>query len=101
MLEVSLEGKGKIDNAVIFLEDPMEVFPFYLEPKSDTEWGLDDIPVLHDNELDYSLHVQAFSGTGFTCVVTDKETDKTVTIEGVTGKKIKNYAHEKGAKEFE
>ena len=101
MLKVTLEAKGTIDNAVIFLEDPIEKFPIYLEPVSNKKWEKEEITTIHDDLLDYSLHVQGYTGTKFTCVVTDMKNDKTVTIEGITGKKIKHYANEKGAKEFE
>ena len=101
MLKVTLDGEGTIDNAVIFLEDPIEKFPIYLEPVSNKKWEKEDIPTIHDDLLDYSLHVQAYTGTAFTCVVTDMENDKSVTIEGITGKKIKHYANEKGTQEFQ
>lgn len=99
MLKVSLEGKGTIDNAVIYLEDPKEKMPYHLNPVSNTEWEREGISIPVDGALDYSLYVLAFTGTKFKCVITDEE-GKSIAIEGITGKKIKNLAHETGSKKL-
>lgn len=101
MLKVSLTGDGTIDNAVIYLEDPKEKMPYFLQPTSETDWERDDLSIPLDGELNYSLYVLAFNGTGFKCVVTNKDDNKTVTIKGVTGKIIKSQAHETGAQFFQ
>jgi hypothetical protein len=66
MLKVKLVGQGPIDNAVIFLEDPKEKISHFLSPTSNdgTEW----------EKMDYSLYVQAFSGTQFECTLIKKMT---------------------------
>jgi hypothetical protein len=101
-LKVELAGKDVIDNAVIFFDDPQEKIAHYLNPDDDKNWSADDIsvPMDDDDELDYSLHVVAYTGTGFTCTITNKGTDKTIVFSDVTGKVIKNRSVTKGAKKF-
>jgi hypothetical protein len=100
MLNVNLKGEGTIDNAVIYLEDPKEKMPYFLDPKSNEEWEKDGLNIPLEGDLDYSLYVLAYSGTRFKCVITNSDDGKTITIEGTTGKKIKNQAHETGSKKF-
>ncbi len=100
MLNVNLKGEGTIDNVVIYLEDPKEKMPYFLKPKSNREWERVNLSIPLVGDLDYSLYVLAFSGTKFTCIITNNENDKTIVIEGVTGRKIKNQAHETGSEEF-
>ena len=45
--------------------------------------GKDDISVPISGDLDYSLYVQAFSGTQFECTILNKENDKTIIFSGV------------------
>lgn len=99
MLKVSLKGEGQIDNAVIYLEDPKEKIPYFLNPISGDgiEWELDNISIPLEGELDYALYVVAFTGTQFTCVITNLENDKTIEFSSITGKKIKNQAYETGS----
>ncbi|OKS84549.1 hypothetical protein RG47T_5239 [Mucilaginibacter polytrichastri] len=42
----------------------------------------------------------AFSGTKFSCVITDKGSGGTISFSDVTGKQIKNRAISKGDKPF-
>lgn len=98
-LKVTVEGKGIIDNAVIYIEDPSEKTPYFLDPKSDKVWTKKNISIPLEGWLDYSLYVVAFSGTKFTCMITD-ENGKKVTFKGITGSKIKNRAHISGSKEL-
>jgi hypothetical protein len=98
-LKVSLHGVGSIDNSVIYLEDPSEKIPLFLDPKNEKEWELDNIAITIDGELDYSLYVLAFSGTAFTCTISNED-NKKIELEGVTGTKIKNRAHLFGTKKF-
>ncbi len=51
-LKVELVGKGSIDNASIYLEDPEESIEYKLTPISGTNWETQvDLPV--QSELDY------------------------------------------------
>ena len=97
ILNVSVKGDGVINNAAIYLEDPLEKTPLYLNPVSDTEWERSNINVPLEGQLDYSLIVIASTGTKFSCTITNTEDDTSVSFKGMTGKKDKNYYHEKGA----
>jgi hypothetical protein len=98
-LDILLVGEGTIDNAVIYLEDPQEKIPYFLEPKNDNEWHCDGVTMPLDDELDYSLYVVAFSGTKFKCTIENNEGGK-VELSGITGKKVKNRAHLIGTKKI-
>jgi hypothetical protein len=99
-LKVELQGDGVIDNASIYLEDPQESMEYRLDPDSDILWKTEvSIPV--EDMLDYSLYVLAFSGTHFTCTITNADTEEKVEFEGITGVKIKHRANIKGSKNFE
>lgn len=101
-LKVELTGEGVIDNAAIFFDDPQEKLPIYLDPTTDKKWSKDNISVPMDNEdeLSYALYVVAFTGTSFSCVITNKDIDKTISFSDITGKVIKNRAISKGSKKF-
>jgi len=101
ILNVRLKGEGVINNAAIYLEDPLEKIPLYLNPVSDKEWERTNISVPLEGQLDYSLIVIACTGTKFSCTITNTEDDTTVSITGMTGKKNKNYYHEQGARDFQ
>jgi hypothetical protein len=98
-LKIELEGDDVIDNASIYLEDPLESIEYKLKAASDTKFELNiTLPV--EGALDYSLHVVAFSGTHFNCVITDVDSEKTIKIEGITGRLIKNRAKVTGSQNF-
>ena len=98
-LKVELTGKGTIDNASIYLEDPEQSIEYKLNPISNIKWETQvDIPV--QNELDYCLYVVAFSGTKFDCVVTNLSNNETVKFDGKTGHPIKNRAKVSGSQNF-
>lgn len=98
-LKVELLGDDVVDNASIYLEDPQESIEYHLDQKSDTKWETTvSIPV--EDTLEYSLYVVAFTGTHFTCTITDLGTDKKIEFEGITGVKIKHRAHIKGSENF-
>lgn len=99
-LNVTLTGEGVINNAAIYLEDPLELIPIYLNPVSDTEWVV-EVSVPLEGPLDYSLIVIALTGTRFKCSIDYPEEGTSIKIKGMTGIKNKNYYHEKGSREFE
>ena len=98
-LEVLLKGEGTIDNAVIYLEDPTEKMPYFLEPQSNEEWQKRNISVPLLGDLDYSLYVLALSKTKFECTIKDSK-GKKIEFTGITGKKIRNRAHLSGSKKL-
>ena len=101
MLNVSVKGDGIINNAAVYLEDPLEMIPIYLNPVSATEWERNDISVPLEGALEYSLIVIAFTGTKFHCTITNAEDGTSIEINGMTGKKNKNYYHEKGSRDLQ
>ena len=99
-LKVTLVGEGVINNAAVYLEDPLELIPLYLNPVSDTEWER-EVSVPLEGKLDYSLIVIAITGTRFKCTIDYPEEGTSISIKGMTGIKHKNYYHEKGSRDFE
>lgn len=99
MFKIELTSDGEIDNAVIYLEDPKEKIPYFLQPSdgSGKSWELDNLKIPLQGELDYGLYVVAFSGTKFNCVITNKANDKTIEFSGTTGSRIKGQAYETGS----
>jgi hypothetical protein len=95
---VSVKGEGVINNAAVYLEDPLELIPLYLNPLSPTEWERNDISAPLEGPLDYSLIVIAFTGTKFSCTITNADDGTCIKISGKTGVKNKNYYHEKGSR---
>lgn len=100
-LKVNLKSPGIIDNAAIFLEDPVEKIAYYLNPKgSEQEWEIDNVSLPITGSLDYSLYVVAYTGTQFDCIITNKDTSDTIEFSGVTGRVMKGRANERGSKNF-
>jgi len=98
-LTIEVNGTGTIDNAGIFLDDPDEKLPYYLDPVTDEDWKTTDpvsVPMKADDPLSYSLHVVAFTGTQFTATITNNDNSKKISISGVTGKPYPNRAVIKG-----
>lgn len=96
-LKIELQGDDVIDNASIYLEDPHETIEYKLDPESDTTWTKQvSLPV--NGSLEYSLYVVAFTGTHFTCTITDVGTERKIKLEGITGPK--NRAHIQGSQNF-
>lgn len=99
-LNVTLTGEGVINNAAVYLEDPKELIPLYLNPVSDTEWSR-EVSVPIEGPLDYSLIVIAATGTRFKCEIVNMEDGTSLRITGMTGIKNKNYYHESGSRELQ
>jgi hypothetical protein len=99
-IHAKLKGKDTIDNAVIYLEDPQEKIPYYFKPISNTEWETDHLKIPIQGYLDYSLHVLAYSGTAFECVITNEDNGNTITLKGVTGNPIRSRANIKGSQQI-
>ena len=102
-LTVEVTGIDNIDNAGIYLNDPNEKLCYFLDPVSDKDWkstGLIKVPMHDDVPLSCSLHIAAYTGTKFSCTITNKDNDKTITFSGVTGTTQSNRATVKGSAVF-
>ena len=99
-LNIKLTSPGVIDNAVIYLEDPTESIPNHFQPKTDSEWELKNVSVPVLGNLEYSLHVLAYNGTSFECVINRDADSKTIKLKGKTGSSMTHRANIKGSKKF-
>jgi len=97
-LKVFLHGNGIIDSAMIAIDDPDEKNRYPLKPdqgRDETKWFADDISYQpsETGTLSYALHVLAFTGTSFSCTITNKDNGGVIRFTDVTGRSIDHQAH--------